>query len=221
MTILRRLWKLIALTLSTGLLVAVIFTIGMVIMQPKGMAGNMQLQAVQVALSRLDVDEPDFKTMVVGASIETSLSPDQIWAELMDLQNWSSWCTLTRGSIRWVEGFHWVPGAQFQHEVELGFPLGSAQTVAFVEQVTPARSIVWAEQRRGARVCRVWQIDPLPNGGARLTCVEASRSLSTALTRLFTIGPMQRAFDETLGRLVKQASARTTDRVSTLVIGSK
>lgn len=202
---LRRLWRTLLFLGSTGLTMAAILLAGMILMTPKG-APNVQIGPFQTVLDRLNLHEPDLQTMVVGSTLVTEVPPEAIWRTLTNLPAWSQWCPMTRGSVGWVEGYRWVPGAQFQHEVELGFPLGSARTVAFVERVNPGSQLVWVEQRRGAFVCRVWQIDPLPNGGSRVTCVEASRSLSTAVTRPFTVGPLQRTFEEAVERLIAQAA---------------
>jgi hypothetical protein len=183
-------------------LVAGVFIVGMVLLTPKGIGSGVDVGAVEAVLERLNLEERDWKTMIVGATVHSSLPPEAIWRELTDLDSWSKWCPMTRGETRWMEGFRWVPGAQFQHEVELGFPLGSARTTAFVERVSHARALMWIEQRRGAKVCRIWQIDPIPEGGSRITCVEAASSLSTFATRPFSIGPLQRSFEESVNRLI-------------------
>jgi hypothetical protein len=97
--------------------------------------------------------------------------------------------------------------------------LGSVRTTAFVEQVSAQRRLQWMEQRRGAQVCRIWQIEPIPGGGSRITCVEASRSLSTAFTRSFTTGPLQRAFEAALERLAEKAAEQERAPVSVLATG--
>ena len=198
--------------ISTLVLVVAVFAAGMLLVMPKGVSGNVELATIDLLLRRFDIEEADFKTMIVGTSHDTTASPESVWKELTDLDGWTAWCPMTRGQTRWMEGYRWIPGAQFQHEVELGFPMGSARTTAFVEVVNPYRQLIWAEQRRGARVFRIWQIDPLPDGGSRVTCVEAARSLSTAVAKPFSVGPLQRSFEESVLRLVRhveEIEART------------
>lgn len=200
---LKRTWRVVVFAVTTLVLMASFLTLGMFVLAPAGVDAEVNLDLIESTCERVGSHEgPDFKTMVVGASVVTTLAPEDVWKTLVDLERWGDWCPMTRGQPKWVEGFRWIPGAMFFHEVELGFPLGSASTLAFVERVSPNRLLTWVEQRRGATVCRTWQIDPLPDGGSRITCIEAARSLSTAAIRPFTVGPLQRSFREAVNRLV-------------------
>jgi hypothetical protein len=210
----RRFFRAIAFAGSLVATMAAVFIIGLIFLTPDGVDQTVDLDVLQTAVERVGVSAADFQTMVVGATRETDVSPEVIWRVLTDMENWSNWYVLTRERARWIDGFQWVPGAQFQHQVELGFPLGSARSTAFVERVSPGRSLLWVEQRRGALVCHIWQISPIPNGGSRITCIEASRGMSTAVTKFFTIGPLQRTFEETVSRLIEYATDTKTAAVS-------
>jgi hypothetical protein len=120
------------------------------------------------AVSRIDVGEPPWKTLVVLASAETEVAPDLIWHTWTSIEAWPSMSPLVV-SARWTNGQPWRVGSEFVQELNLGFPFGNRASDERVVSVEPGVAAEWGSDSRGLWRVHLWRLENLDVGGARIT----------------------------------------------------
>jgi len=123
------------------------------------------------ALSRIAVEEPAWKTLVVLASAETDLSPELMWHTWTNIEDWPSMSSLVV-TARWRKGQPWRVGSEFVQELKLGFPFRTRTLDERVVSVESGAAAEWGRDSQNLQTVHLWRFDPLGVNGVRITNVE-------------------------------------------------
>lgn len=156
------------------------------------------------ALSRIDIDAPAWKTLVVLASAETDLAPDLIWQTWTNIEDWPSMSSLVTAA-RWTRGQAWRVGSEFVQELRLGFPFRGKTSDERVVSVEPGVAAEWGSDRQGLRTVHLWRFEPLQVGGVRITNVEVFHGSFVGVVKPLVAKRWQRLFQAQVDGLINFA----------------
>jgi hypothetical protein len=156
------------------------------------------------ALSRIDLREPMWKTLVVIASAETDLARDLVWRTWARIEDWPSVSPLVV-SARWNKGQPWRVGSVFTQEIDLGFPLGRRESHEHVVSIEPGLAAEWGSAERGTRMIHMWRFEPLEPSGARITSIEVLHGSLIGVMKPLIAKRLRRHFQAQLDGLINLA----------------
>ena len=159
------------------------------------------------ALSRLDIEAPTWKTLVVLASADTDLVPEVIWHTWAEIGDWPSMSPLV-SAAQWTRGQPWRGGSEFVQELNLGFPFGKETAEERVVAIEPGASAEWCRQTNSIQTVHVWRFDPLKSSGTRITNVEVFHGIVVGLAKAVVAPRWQRLFQAQVDGLIRTARER-------------
>jgi hypothetical protein len=165
-------------------------------------------EATALVLAQLELNRPTLSTLVLSGFAECSVPTGQIWSVLEDVPSWPSWSPLHRRAA-WIGEPECVPGARFEQELDLGFPVGTKIEPVTIGLAEPARLLGWAGSGGGIRSCHVWRLDASVDGMTAISNVEAFIGLPVALVRPFVAARWRRQFQQAVDGLIATAEGRS------------
>lgn len=156
------------------------------------------------ALSRIDIDTPAWKTLVVLASAETDLGPDLIWRTWMNIEDWPSMSSLVT-TARWTRGQPWRVGSEFVQELRMGFPFRGKTSNERVVSVEPGMAAEWGSDSQRSRTVHLWRFEPLEAGGVRITNVKVFHGSFVGAVKPLVAKRWQRRFRAQVDGLINFA----------------
>lgn len=156
------------------------------------------------ALSRIDLREPMWKTLLVITSAETDLAPDLVWRAWSHIEEWPSVSPLIT-SARWERGQPWRVGSEFTQEINLGFPLGRRESHERVVSVEPGLAAEWGSAGRGTRMIHMWRFEPREAGGARITSIDVFHGSFIGVVKPLVAKRWKRLFQAQLDGVINLA----------------
>lgn len=148
-------------------------------------------------------------TIIVSGAADTALAAADLWAVWSDLEHWPLWSSLHESVTRTGSPTPLAAGATFHQRLNLGFPAGTRTEHVTIADLEPARRAAWAGSGNGIRSCHLWSFTPL-QGGTRVTNTEAFAGLPVAILRPLVARRWNRAFQDSVDGLIRQASGVTT-----------
>jgi uncharacterized membrane protein len=161
---------------------------------------------VAFCLAQIGVGQPTWKTLVTTAAATTDQPAARLWALWSQLPRWPEWSTPLHSAARWISGESFTPGAQFNQVIHLGFPLGRTSSHETVRTVEPQRRVAWSKEENGVRSCHLWQFEPLPDGGTRISNTEVFHGIPIALVKPLVATRWNRLFQTSVDNLIKTAA---------------
>jgi uncharacterized membrane protein len=166
------------------------------------------LPDIEMALERVGVATPDWRTAVVAATREVDLPPDELWRTWTELEAWPEWSRPLHVSTRWLGDTRWQAGSWFEQKLALGFPVGTLKLETRIGAVVPGESAMWWKVSKGMRACHLWRFEALPGGRTRIHNVEVFHGVPIAVVRPLVANRWQRYFEASVDGLVARARER-------------
>lgn len=163
---------------------------------------------IKGALGRIGMQRPTPSTLVIVATAETNLTPEEVWEAWSKLEEWPRWCKPMLQSARWLENRTWEVGSKFEQKRSLGAPIGTQLTVETVREVNPGQSVAWWDGTGPYKNCHLWFFEPMPTGGTRIHKTEVFVGFLFFMFKPFIKGGLTRSFKEAVDGLVKHAERR-------------
>jgi hypothetical protein len=160
---------------------------------------------VAFCLEQIGVATPSWKTLVTAAGAVADQPTDRLWATWSDLPRWPEWSKPLHSAARWTHGESFVPGAQFEQVIHLGFPLGRTVAPETVKLAEAGRLACWVKDTNGVRSCHLWQFEPLPDGRTRVSNVEVFHGVPIGLIKPLVKARWRRLFQASVDNLIAVA----------------
>jgi uncharacterized membrane protein len=157
---------------------------------------------VAFCLEQIGVAKPSWKTLVTAAGAIADQPTDRLWATWSDLPRWPEWSTPLHSAARWTNGDSFLPGAQFEQVLHLGFPLGRTTAPETVRMAEPERFASWSKEANGVRSCHRWQFEPLPDGRTRVSNIEVFHGTPIGLIKPLVGARWRRLFQASVDNLI-------------------
>jgi hypothetical protein len=163
------------------------------------------LEAVTISLQKLGIEKPSWKTVIPAASQDVEIPQGILWDTWSKLEEWPAWSKPFHLATRWVGTSGWEVGAQFEQDLNLGFPLGKITSAETVGAVVPRQSVMWWKEERGVRSCHRWEFESLSESQTRITNVEVFHGTAIGLVKPFVARKWQHMFEQAVAGLIQQA----------------
>jgi hypothetical protein len=157
------------------------------------------------ALKQMGITRPNWKTLIVSASQEVKIGRQVLWETWTKLEDWSNWSNPMHIATRWVGKPEWKVGAQFEVDLNLGFPLNTETSVETVGSIIPGKSINWWKEEEGIKYHYFWLFEDLPTGKTRVTVTAIFHGKAIGFCKPLVAYTWQKMFEATLNGLIKQA----------------
>jgi hypothetical protein len=161
---------------------------------------------LEFCLHRIGSKKPGWKTLFVTASATTNTSPEGIWQVWTQLERWPTWSPLHR-SVRWTNGSAFELGAEFDQELQLGFPLGVKTGHVSIDVLDPARRVSWKGVDNGVKSCHVWVFEPHSDETTLVTSAEVFDGTAVALMRPAVARRWRNAYQAAVDNLIRATEA--------------
>lgn len=117
--------------------------------------------AARAAAEAAGVPLESWKTLVVASSGSVGAPVETAWEVFARLEEWPLWSVPLHRGARWTgePGFRLAGG--FEQVIDLGFPLGTVRSEAFVTRLAPGREVMWCNDEGGVRSCHLWRFTPV------------------------------------------------------------
>jgi hypothetical protein len=132
-------------------------------------------QQVTQGLRALGATEPDWRTMVIAATVEIEGQRDRVWEEWSKLEKWPEW-SLHRSRAIWKAGTDWKVGGKFEEVLDLGWPYDMVRALERIELVFVPDRVAYVREGGMPVSYRFWRFEYVPGGGTRVSSVEVLHS---------------------------------------------
>lgn len=160
---------------------------------------------VAFCLQQIGLDKPSWKSLVTAAWAVADKPADRLWAKWSDLPRWPEWSTPLHSAAHWVSGDSFVPDAQFEQVLRLGFPLGRTTSRETVRLAEPGRLVSWSKDESGVRSYHMWRFEPLSGGRTRVSDVEVFYGTPIAVIKPLVRARWRRLFQTSVENLIAAA----------------
>jgi len=159
-------------------------------------------QQVMQGLRALGATEPDWRTMVIAATVEIEGQRDKVWEEWSKLDKWTEW-SLYHMRTRWKEGTGWKVGGKFEEVTRVGWPYESVRGVERIELVFIPDRVAYVRDEGTPVSYRFWRFEYVPGGGTRVSSVEVLHSNEIGFLRPLIERRWQRNLEASLRGLAQ------------------
>lgn len=159
----------------------------------------------QNALKQMGIKKQDWKTLIVSASKEVKLSRQVLWETWTKLEDWQKWSNPMHVASRWVGQPEWKVGAQFEQDLNLGFPLNTKTSVETVGEIVPEKSVNWWNEEGGIKYHYCWLFEDLPTGETRVTITAIFHGKAIGFCKPLVASIWQKMFEASVQGLIRQA----------------
>lgn len=163
------------------------------------------MNATTIALQKIGLDKPSWKTVIAAASQEADIPAEVLWEVWSKLEDWSIWSKPLHSTARWIGKAAWEVGRKFEQELSLGFPFGKLTSTETVGELVPGETIMWWKEEKGIRSCHIWTFEVLGESRTRITNVEVFHGLAIGLVKPLIAVRWQRMFEASVSGLIQQA----------------
>ncbi len=159
-------------------------------------------QQVMQGLRALGATEPDWRTMVIAATVEVEGQRDKVWEDWSKLDKWTEW-SLYHMKARWKEGTDWKVGGKFEEVTRAGWPYESVRGVERIELVFIPDRVAYVRDEGTPVSYRFWRFEYVPGGGTRVSSVEVLHSNEIGFLRPLIERRWQRNLEASLRGLAQ------------------
>jgi len=159
----------------------------------------------QNALQQMGIKRPNWQTLIASASKEVKLPRQVLWETWTKLEDWSHWSNPLHVATRWVGEPGWKVGAQFEQDLNLGFPLNTKTSVETVGEIVPGESVNWWKEEDGIKYHYFWLFEDLPTGETQVTITAIFHGKAIGYCKPLVDYIWQKMFEASLEGLIRQA----------------
>lgn len=168
------------------------------------------MDTITIALQKIGLDRPTWKTVIAAASREADMPAATLWEVWSKLEDWSVWSKPLHVAARWTGKAGWEVGAKFEQDLNLGFPLGKITSAETVGAVVPGESVMWWKDNNGIRSCHIWAFETSGDSRTSITNVEVFHGLAMGLVRPMVVANWQRMFEQSVAGLIQRAQTKVS-----------
>lgn len=158
----------------------------------------------------MGIKRPNWKTFIISASQEVKLPRQVLWETWTKLEDWPKWSNPMHVATRWVRKSEWKVGAQFEQDLNLGFPLNTQTSVETVEAIVPGESVNWWKEEEGIKYHYFWLFEDLPTGETRVTITAIFHGKAIGFCKPLVASIWQKMFEASVRGLIQQARTPKT-----------
>jgi hypothetical protein len=142
-------------------------------------------EAIKQAFEYIGEKGPSWKSLVLSSSAESDIDKDTLWKYWSKLEEWNKWQGELVISSSWSGEPGWKISAQFEQELNFGFPIGRRKETEIVGDVKSGSQAAWWKNEGGIRTFHVWMFEKLPGGRSRVTNTVVFHGPVVGLTKIF------------------------------------